>query len=87
MQLITVGFTSNTSNLIFKTQYGVGIVERWLYAGGMKKFLSNLYRRNFHAPFIISVVELGEINDAEKEAMQKDGFKFMPLEDYDTLYV
>jgi hypothetical protein len=40
------------------------------------------------SPYIISVVEIGDIDDKELEAMQRDDYNVMPLdEDHKTLYV
>lgn len=83
MQLITIGYVITDENLVVKGKGRLDYVERWLYAGGVKKFLSNIKNMNggnVTSPFIISVVELGKVDDNEIEEMVKDGYTYMPIE-------
>lgn len=81
MQLITIGFIKKWE----KTE--VNAIERWLYSGGIKRFLYNIQKNwNTIAPYIISVVELGKVDDEELENMLDDGYMFMETETFGEYY-
>jgi hypothetical protein len=89
MKLITIGIVMGNM-AAHANPAGNNYVERWLYSGGIKRFLANIQQKQIYpdfSPYLISVVDLGDVDNEEIKEMISDGYKFMPLEDvWDTLY-